>query len=219
MPASRGVQPAYRGESTGTGWNSRSSRDQSVAYALRRPAYSYLLFERCAACLITTGCARDRVQRADVHRQHLYSRSGRHSSAVEQLFRKQQVLGSNPSVGSTPPFRAHEEQLSGVRRVFAAAERARGPANSCRPANWTSVELKRGELPFSRVDLREETGQESPWRTAVFDTAGPRRALRERHPCRRNGRRPNAHAGAHPSIHPDRHRKRNRFAIRRPRLS
>jgi AraC-like DNA-binding protein len=25
-----------------------------------------------------------------------------HSSAVEQLFRKQQVLGSNPSVGSTP---------------------------------------------------------------------------------------------------------------------
>ena len=27
---------------------------------------------------------------------------GRHSSAVEQLFRKQQVLGSNPSVGSTP---------------------------------------------------------------------------------------------------------------------
>src|SRR4051794_32888837 len=28
---------------------------------------------------------------------------GRHSSAVEQLFRKQQVLGSNPSVGSTFP--------------------------------------------------------------------------------------------------------------------
>ena len=27
----------------------------------------------------------------------------RHSSAVEQLFRKQQVLGSNPSVGSTLP--------------------------------------------------------------------------------------------------------------------
>ena len=31
------------------------------------------------------------------------SRPCRHSSAVEQLFRKQQVLGSNPSVGSTPP--------------------------------------------------------------------------------------------------------------------
>jgi RNA polymerase sigma-70 factor (ECF subfamily) len=30
--------------------------------------------------------------------------SGRHSSAVEQLFRKQQVLGSNPSVGSIPIF-------------------------------------------------------------------------------------------------------------------
>ena len=36
----------------------------------------------------------------------------RHSSAVEQLFRKQQVLGSNPSVGSTPPFRAQEALLS-----------------------------------------------------------------------------------------------------------
>ena len=28
--------------------------------------------------------------------------TSRHSSAVEQLFRKQQVLGSNPSVGSIP---------------------------------------------------------------------------------------------------------------------
>ncbi len=27
--------------------------------------------------------------------------AGRHSSVVEQLFRKQQVLGSSPSVGST----------------------------------------------------------------------------------------------------------------------
>jgi hypothetical protein len=35
---------------------------------------------------------------------------GRHSSAVEQLFRKQQVLGSNPSVGSTSPIRTPEEQ-------------------------------------------------------------------------------------------------------------
>jgi hypothetical protein len=33
-----------------------------------------------------------------------HSLPGRHSSAVEQLFRKQQVLGSNPSVGSTLAF-------------------------------------------------------------------------------------------------------------------
>src|SRR6185369_13568888 len=33
----------------------------------------------------------------------------RHSSAVEQLFRKQQVLGSNPSVGSTPSLVAMTE--------------------------------------------------------------------------------------------------------------
>jgi hypothetical protein len=34
-----------------------------------------------------------------------HSLPSRHSSAVEQLFRKQQVLGSNPSVGSTSPLR------------------------------------------------------------------------------------------------------------------
>jgi hypothetical protein len=44
----------------------------------------------------------------------LFCASRRHSSAVEQLFRKQQVLGSNPSVGSTPPFRAPEALLSGL---------------------------------------------------------------------------------------------------------
>jgi hypothetical protein len=42
-----------------------------------------------------------RPVRAAVQSHHLYSPSGRHSSVVEQLFRKQQVLGSNPSVGST----------------------------------------------------------------------------------------------------------------------
>ena len=33
-------------------------------------------------------------------------RPGRHSSVVEQLFRKQQVLSSNLSVGSTSLFRS-----------------------------------------------------------------------------------------------------------------
>jgi hypothetical protein len=33
-------------------------------------------------------------------------RPGRHSSVVEQLFRKQQVLGSNPSVGSSRLYRS-----------------------------------------------------------------------------------------------------------------
>jgi hypothetical protein len=41
---------------------------------------------------------------------------------TNRRFRKQQVLGSNPSVGSTSPFRAREEQLSGVSAVFAADE-------------------------------------------------------------------------------------------------
>src|SRR5690349_20209469 len=39
----------------------------------------------------------------------------RHSSVVEQLFRKQQVLGSNPSVGSTP-F-SHDGRLMSLARV------------------------------------------------------------------------------------------------------
>ena len=41
---------------------------------------------------------------ADAHEHRLSLARRRHSSAVEQLFRKQQVLGSNPSVGSTPPL-------------------------------------------------------------------------------------------------------------------
>jgi hypothetical protein len=42
-------------------------------------------------------------------------RPGRHSSVVEQLFRKQQVLGSSPSVGSTPLVRPRVAPLTGHR--------------------------------------------------------------------------------------------------------
>lgn len=47
---------------------------------------------------------RGKTPRCHAKRGHwsvIRSRSRRHSSAVEQLFRKQQVLGSNPSVGSS----------------------------------------------------------------------------------------------------------------------
>jgi hypothetical protein len=57
----------------------------------------------------------------------------RHSSAVEQLFRKQQVLGSNPSVGSTPPFRAQESIGLALARSLRAFSAARRPANWRRP--------------------------------------------------------------------------------------
>jgi hypothetical protein len=69
-----------------------------------RVSYSYQLFERCAGRPSLTPIDRARERRAIVREQHLYFDRRRHSSAVEQLFRKQQVLGSNPSVGSTPPF-------------------------------------------------------------------------------------------------------------------
>jgi hypothetical protein len=39
-------------------------------------------------------------------------------NAKADLLRNQQVLGSKPSVGSTPPFRAQQEQLSGDSTVF-----------------------------------------------------------------------------------------------------
>jgi hypothetical protein len=65
--------------------------------------YTHQLFERCATALIEFEAVINKGRIADPCVQHLYSRYGRHSSAVEQLFRKQQVLGSNPSVGSTNP--------------------------------------------------------------------------------------------------------------------
>src|SRR5947207_14933893 len=46
----------------------------------------------------------------------------RHSSAVEQLFRKQQVLGSNPSVGSTPPLVLRKSSRLELARSFPANE-------------------------------------------------------------------------------------------------
>ena len=43
------------------------------------------------------------VNKATAFEHRLFLVTRRHSSVVEQLFRKQQVLGSNPSVGSTSP--------------------------------------------------------------------------------------------------------------------
>jgi hypothetical protein len=70
-------------------------------------------------------------------RQHSGSRASailsrrRHSSAVEQLFRKQQVLGSTPSVGSTPRFVLRKNSYPSDSSVLAAVPSTR------RPANWT----------------------------------------------------------------------------------
>ena len=61
----------------------------------------------------------------------------RHSSAVEQLFRKQQVLGSNPSVGSTPPFRAQEDLLSRLPDRSGGPRTGHNTRGVGRPANWT----------------------------------------------------------------------------------
>jgi hypothetical protein len=42
-------------------------------------------------------------------------------NAQADLLRKQQVLGSNPSVGSTPLLRAQEDLLTADRTVFVVA--------------------------------------------------------------------------------------------------
>jgi hypothetical protein len=75
-------------------------------------------FEPCTTCL---GVPERRSRSTDsrvVRRAPILPVPGRHSSVVEQLFRKQQVLGSNPSVGSSSLFRAQEEQLSRVSTVL-----------------------------------------------------------------------------------------------------
>src|SRR5712691_5359813 len=53
---------------------------------------SYQLFERCATAVSTILRTFGLVRIAVVLGQHLYSPSGRHSSAVEQLFRKSPAL-------------------------------------------------------------------------------------------------------------------------------
>ena len=55
-------------------------------------------------------------------------------NAKAELLRKQQVLGSNPSVGSTPPFRAQEALLCGLR------DRHRG-------VEWCATTLQRPGRP------------------------------------------------------------------------
>src|SRR5664280_338890 len=62
---------------------------------------SHQLFKRCASHLNSIPIDRARERRAAACEHRLFLIRRRHSSAVEQLFRKQQVLGSNPSVGSS----------------------------------------------------------------------------------------------------------------------
>ena len=74
-----------------------------MATKLRRPNHLFASHQ-----LFRALCARSRprapfcIERENgcCLKTSLHGHSGRHSSAVEQLFRKQQVLGSNPSVGS-----------------------------------------------------------------------------------------------------------------------
>ena len=80
--------------------NGRSNREADLVGFRPAVSYSYQLFARCAIDLSVIDADRASPRTSAVLKQHLYSPSRRHSSAVEQLFRKQQVLGSNPSVGS-----------------------------------------------------------------------------------------------------------------------
>ena len=128
-----GVEPLTRSQarSSGVGPTSEDACHRTTVLVSLDDADlssdSYQLFERCARVLSTMSSMFERRSRADVFQHQLFLGPRRHSSAVEQLFRKQQVLGSNPSVGSTPIVRAREEQLSGVGRIFATTGSARGP--------------------------------------------------------------------------------------------
>ena len=110
----------------------------------------------------------------------------RHSSAVEQLFRKQQVLGSNPSVGSTTPLLSVGRPTVSGRMVGtdprvthlqrAACLRTRPPRRraSMRPARRCAARPKAPPSPWSS-------------RPVVADA---RRGSRDRGPSRRPAKSP-----------------------------
>ena len=103
-------------------------------------------------------------------RHRLYSRSGRHSSAVEQLFRKQQVLGSNPSVGSTSLF------LHGKGCCLALARSSR----LTKPCYWRSPANSARIVSPSRAALDCHLSTRPPEHLltpAVFHSAGLRQVL------------------------------------------
>ena len=93
---------------------------------------------------------------------------------VEQLFRKQQVLGSNPSVGSTPPFRAREACYLVDSTVFEPTRRREGPlicedlltgritAPLWRGRVRSPVSSMSTELSIAREDLLSSTQQVNP---------------------------------------------------------
>src|SRR6185369_11252921 len=86
-------------------WATASLFISRMTDSVNRPALALIRLPRAAAgASATRPSLRARGLRGRVGTMGYHARPGRHSSAVEQLFRKQQVLGSNPSVGSTPQF-------------------------------------------------------------------------------------------------------------------
>jgi hypothetical protein len=114
----------------------------SVVAAAAAATPTNQLFERCAGDFGSDG-RHQNLRRAALWRRHLYSRSGRHSSAVEQLFRKQQVLGSNPSVGSISCLltlirdRMGEDRWSGPTRQTTRFTGSAGNSSSTSPTEKT----------------------------------------------------------------------------------
>ena len=135
------------------------------------PVDKHQLFERCAPESSALPCVLLRVRIADDLEHHLYSLSRRHSSVVEQLFRKQQVLSSNLSVGSTPPFRARETCYLVDSTVFEPTRRREGPlicedlltgritAPLWRGRVRSPVSSTSTELSIAREDLLSSTQQ------------------------------------------------------------
>jgi hypothetical protein len=99
-------------------------------------------------------------------------------NAQAELLRKQQVLGSNPSVGSTPPFRAQQEQLSGVSTAVATSEPAPRPANWRRTANWTDFPIATRPSMHGLWRLPSQASPSEPWETCCLSHSWPSRPTR-----------------------------------------
>ena len=111
-------------------------------------SYSYQLFERCAKISSKISSLFVGMTIADVLEASAILARRRHSSVVEQLFRKQQVLGSSPSVGSTPSFVLRKSICLELARFSRPSEPERKPANRDR-------RLCRGHGAVRHLDLGE----------------------------------------------------------------
>ena len=168
--------------------SSRAERTFRSQAARRPPLSTVISYSSVVRARIGCPCCVRRASNGRLVRTAPILGRRRHSSAVEQLFRKQQVLGSNPSVGSISPFRAQKALLSDAEHGLCSCRPVAGlltgedrPTISISPVGWIPTKVARmgmvGRRPGSRYTpatfKRSSRGSRLAWipivmpRTAV----------------------------------------------------